>query len=368
MQSIRAAPIYAWVVSEISPSSRSRPRLAVTLGDPLGIGPEVVVKALADRERQRSAMFRIYGVESVLADAARRAGIEPFWWRVEHDSHLVETATAHDVVVLDWERTRGSLDLAGLSRQAQRLSGELSLVFCDTAITDAKRPVGDPRHADAIVTGPISKQAWAMAGYARFPGHTELLATRFAARRSAMMFVSPRLNVVLATVHLPLMEIRDIFTIGVVYDAIDLGHDAMRRLGVARPRIAVCGLNPHAGEGGLLGDEEQRIIAPAIAMANDAGINAQGPFPGDTIFIAASRGEWDLVVAMYHDQGLIPVKLLDRDRAVNVTLGLPTVRTSPDHGTAFDIAGKNKADPGSMASAIDLAVRMTELRRSQDQD
>ena len=338
------------------------------MGDPLGIGPEVIVKALADREIRRHARFRVFGIESVLAASAREAGIEPFWWRVDHESPLIDTTTAHDVVVLDWEKTQGELGLQRLGRAPSRLSGELSFVFCDTAIAAAKRPAGDPLRVDAIVTGPISKQAWAMAGFGRFPGHTELLATRLAARRSAMMFVSPRLNVVLATVHLPLMEIRDIFTIGTVFDAIDLGNEAMKRLGVRRPKIAVCGLNPHAGEGGILGDEESRIIDPAIKMANDSGIDARGPFPGDTIFLSAVKGEYDLVVAMYHDQGLIPVKLLDRDRAVNVTLGLPTVRTSPDHGTAFDITGKSKADPGSMKAAIELAVKMAGSTPEQGSD
>ncbi|MCC6428870.1 MAG: 4-hydroxythreonine-4-phosphate dehydrogenase PdxA [Phycisphaerales bacterium] len=343
-----------------APKAGERPTFAITMGDPLGIGAEVIVKSLADRDLRRLAKFRIYGIESVLADAARAANIEPFWWRVEHDSPLVETAQAHDVVVLDWERRGGEFGFSRLPRAANKLAGELSLVFCDAAIAAAKREARDPLRADGIVTGPICKQAWSLAGFGRFPGHTELLGTRFAAKRVAMMFVSPRLNVVLATVHVPLMEIRDLFTIGTVFDAIDLGNDAIRRINGSgrRPKIAVCGLNPHAGENGILGDEEMRIIEPAIKVANDVGIDARGPFPGDTIFISAARGEWDLVVAMYHDQGLIPVKLLDRDRAVNVTLGLPTVRTSPDHGTAFDIAGKNKADPGSMRAAIELAVRM----------
>ncbi len=339
----------------------ARPTIAITMGDPLGIGPEVIAKALSDPELRRAAKFRIYGVESVLAEAAQAARIEPLWWRVAHDSLLVETTRAHDVVVLDWEKRTGELGLGRMARSANKLAGELSLVFCDAAIGDAKREASDPLRVDGIVTGPICKQSWALAGYGRFPGHTELLATRFAAQRVAMMFVSPRLNVVLATVHIPLMEIRDVLTIGAVFDAIDLGNEGLKRMGITgerRPRIAVCGLNPHAGEGGLMGDEESRIIEPAIKVANDVGIDARGPFPADSIFIEAARGQWDLVVAMYHDQGLIPVKLLDRDRAVNVTLGLPTVRTSPDHGTAFDIAGKNRADAGSMRSAIELAVRM----------
>ena len=151
------------------------------------------------------------------------------------------------------------------------------------------------------------------------------------------------------------MEVRNLLTIGAVFDPIDLGHAACVQLGVARPRIAVCGLNPHAGEGGQFGDEESRVIGPAIEMARAAGMDVHGPFPADTIFKPAVEGKWDLVVAMYHDQGLIPVKMLAFDEAVNVTLGLPLIRTSPDHGTAFDLVGKNAAHPGSMKQAIRLA-------------
>jgi 4-hydroxythreonine-4-phosphate dehydrogenase len=164
--------------------------------------------------------------------------------------------------------------------------------------------------------------------------------------------------VALATAHVGLMEIRDLLTIGRVFDPIELGAAHCRRLGIDRPRVAVCGLNPHAGERGLFGDEEKRVIAPAIDMARNNGIDAHGPFPGDTIFIDAAAGKWDLVVAMYHDQGLIPVKLLGFDRAVNVTVGLPIVRTSPDHGTAFGIAQRNAASPNSMKAAIELAAKL----------
>jgi 4-hydroxythreonine-4-phosphate dehydrogenase len=174
-----------------------------------------------------------------------------------------------------------------------------------------------------------------------------------------MAFVSPRLNVVLATTHVPLMELRNLLTIGRVHEPIVLGHELCQRLGIANPRIAVCGLNPHAGEGGLFGDEEIRVIKPAIDLARSGGIDVHGPFPGDTIFIDAAAGSWHLVVAIYHDQGLIPVKLLGWDKAVNVTLGLPIVRTSPDHGTAFGIAGRNQASEGSMRAAIELAVRLS---------
>ena len=196
-----------------------------------------------------------------------------------------------------------------------------------------------------------------MAG-CRFPGHSELLAWRTKAKRMVMMFNSPQLRVALATVHLPLMDVRNKLNIGAVFNAIDLGHQACVKLGMRRPRIAVCGLNPHASENGQFGDEEKRIIRPAIEMARQADIDVTGPFPADTIFIDAVAGRYDLVVAMYHDQGLIPVKLLAFDEAVNLTLGLPVIRTSVDHGTAFDIVGKNVARPDSMKAAIALAARL----------
>jgi len=213
------------------------------------------------------------------------------------------------------------------------------------------------------VTAPISKTSWHMAGYKKFPGHTELLAKRCRCKRVSMMFVSPRLRVVLATIHNSIASIRDIFTIGRVFDPIDLANDALKNwFGIPEPRIAVCGLNPHAGENGQIGDEEQRIISPAIVMASEAGINVFGPYPADTVYLDALRGAFDCVVAMYHDQGLIPVKLLGWENAVNITLGLPVIRTSPDHGTAFDIAGDFRADPSSMKAAITLAARLAQNR------
>jgi len=173
-----------------------------------------------------------------------------------------------------------------------------------------------------------------------------------------MMFNSPKLNVALATIHIPLNDIQSTMTIGKIYDPIDLGYQACLAMGIEQPRIAVCGLNPHAGEHGLFGDEEQRLIEPAIQAAREHGIDARGPFPGDTVFLDAIKGRYDLVVAMYHDQGLIPIKLLAFDEAVNVTLGLPIIRTSPDHGTAFDIVGQNRANPDSLKAAIRLAAKM----------
>jgi 4-hydroxythreonine-4-phosphate dehydrogenase len=263
------------------------------------------------------------------------------------------------VVLLDYEP--GGIEHAAV---ATRSGGELSFRFVEDAIAQALTPREHPLHADAIVTAPINKAAWAKAGHKRFHGHTELLAERCKSERFGMMFHANAgenahaLNVILASAHVPLMDVRNVLTIGKVVETIDLGHQACKALGIRHPRVAVCGLNPHAGEGGILGDEEERIIAPAIRISKENGIDATGPHPGDTVFIPAMHGRYDLVVAMYHDQGLIPLKLLARDRAVNMTVGLPIIRTSPDHGTAFDIAGSNTADPGSMRSAIDLALKL----------
>lgn len=325
------------------------------MGDPGGIGPEVLVKALADRELRRRARYRIYGNRRAMDDAAASAGIEPFWWRVENGSPVAGTGAVQDVLLLD------TPDDVPFSRAPSERAGRLSYAFVCDAIDACRLPADAALRADAIVTAPISKEAWHLAGR-RWPGHTELLASRFGASRVAMMFAGPRLNVVLVTAHIALMDLRNALTIGRVFDAIDLGSLGCTQLGIRRPRIAVCGVNPHAGEGGRFGDEEERLIEPAIRLAVEAGIDARGPFPADTVFNAAVAGRYDLVVAMYHDQGLTPAKLLDRDRTVNVTIGLPVVRTSPDHGTAFDIAGKGIAEPGSMQEAIELAIRMAETR------
>ncbi len=342
-----------------------RPCLAVTMGDPLGIGPEVVVKALADRELRKRVRVHIYGFANALHLAAERAGIEPYWWQAPVRSEAAQHSASHDVLLLDYEPSeRESGDDGQLQSHGRptRAGGLSSFRFVEDAIEATRLAPGSPMHVDGIVTAPISKEAWAMAGKSKYPGHTDLLSVRLGAKRTRMMFVSEKLNTILATAHIPLMDIRNVLTIGQVYDTIDLGHQACEMMGIERARIGVCGLNPHAGEGGLLGDEETRIIEPAIRLAQQQGMRVTGPFPGDTIFRNALRREFDLVVAMYHDQGLIPIKTLAFDSAVNATIGLPTVRTSPDHGTAYDIAGQNRADAGSMRAAIDLAIRLVSSR------
>ena len=337
--------------------TRFEPVIAITMGDPMGIGPEVVAKALCDPAILRLGKFVVYGQIQPLVDAAESAGMNPVWFRIAKENIPTTRGVAAEPVVLDY----GHEDSLPRARAPSRAGGLLSKAFVEDAIADALRPVGDARRVDAVVTAPIAKESWSMAGF-KWPGHTELFSARCKATRHTMLFESPRLRVALATAHVPLMDIRNMLTIGRVFDPIDLGHSYCRQLGIEKPKIAVCGLNPHAGEHGLFGDEEERVIAPAIEIARRNGIDVRGPFPGDTIFIDAAAGKWDLVVAMYHDQGLIPVKLLGFDRAVNVTVGLSIVRTSPDHGTAFDIAGKNVASPNSMKAAIELAVKLAHAK------
>jgi 4-hydroxythreonine-4-phosphate dehydrogenase len=329
--------------------SGAPPLIGITLGDPAGIGPEVIVKALADPALRGRGRFVIFGFHELLAYAADQAEINPYWFRVPHEDI---DGIRSGVVVADFD----DLPAPGLSaRQATPEGGVASLRFLDAAIAahQAKR-------IDAIVTGPIHKMSWKYAGE-QSPGHTEYLADAYRSRRVTMAFTGGRLRVALASTHVGLFELRNQFTIGKVFQPIDLLDDWLRRYwDIPEPRIAVCGLNPHAGEEGRFGDEERRIIEPAMVMAGELGIQVEGPFPADTLFVKAAQGHFDGVVAMYHDQGLIPIKLLHFDSSVNVTLGLPVIRTSVDHGTAFDIAGRNLANPGSMRAALELACRMAE--------
>jgi 4-hydroxythreonine-4-phosphate dehydrogenase len=285
------------------------PRVALTVGDPSGIGPEIAAKAAADPRVRASCVPVIF---------------EP--------------------------PTDASYPIGEVSAAAGRAAYEVIV----RAVSAAQRG-----EVDAIATAPVNKLAFAQAGL-QWKGHTDLLAHLCHAAHVAMMFHAPQLNVVLATVHVPLADVPQQLTTSLLCDVISLTATSMPRFGVARPRIAMAALNPHAGESGLLGTEEETIIRPAVAQAGRRGINITGPWPADTIFVRASRGEFDVVIACYHDQGLIPVKLLAFGDAVNVTIGLPIVRTSVDHGTAFDIAGQGVADPGSMIKAVLLAARLAQ--------
>jgi 4-hydroxythreonine-4-phosphate dehydrogenase len=284
-----------------------RPRVGITVGDPAGIGPEIAAKAAVDARVLAACAPVIYGPPD-------------------------QTAFAPGVL--------------------SAASGRAAYEAIVRAVADARAG-----QIDAVATAPVNKEAFRLAGLP-WAGHTDLLAHLTGAPQVAMMFYSEALCVVLATVHIPLADVPRTLTREVMHGTIELAWRELPRFGIERPRIAVAGLNPHAGEHGLFGREEADVIEPAIAACRAAGIAVDGPFPGDTVFVRASRGEFDLVVACYHDQGLIPVKLLAFGRAVNVTLGLPIVRTSVDHGTAFDIAGKGIADPGSMIEAVLLAARL----------
>jgi 4-hydroxythreonine-4-phosphate dehydrogenase len=287
-----------------------KPRVGITVGDPAGIGPEIARKA-AD-------------------DAAVRAVCDPV---------LYGPSTAAAIASFELGKVSAA---AGLAAHA--------------AIVQA---VGDARTGQiaAMATAPINKEAFAAAGLP-WRGHTELLAELTGAPRVAMMFHADALRVILATVHIPLADVARALTQGVVEGVIELAASELPRFGYDRPRLAVAGLNPHAGEHGVIGREDEDVLRPAIGAMRRRGIDVDGPFPGDTVFVRATRGEFDAVIACYHDQGLIPVKLLAFGRAVNVTLGLPIVRTSVDHGTAFDIAGQGAADPSSMIEAVKLAAKL----------
>ena len=334
-----------------------KPLIAVTMGDPGGIGPEVIAKALADEQLRRSARFVIFGLHEILSYAADLAEVLPYWFRIPHEELK---SIQSGVVVADFDEY--ALFSPVIKRPTAE-SGHASMRFLNEAVAGLHSG-----QFDALVTGPINKTSWRMAGY-KVAGHTEKLQHAFLAKRVTMMFVGGKLKVALATTHQALFELQNIFTIGKVFQPLDLMAQALREwFGVERPRIAVAGLNPHAGEGGAFGDEESRIIEPAMVMARELGIEVEGPFPADTLFCRAVKSnKYDGIVAMYHDQGLIPVKLHAFNEAVNLTLGLPIIRTSPCHGTAFDIVGRNMADAGSMKAAITLAIQLARNRPHRPQ-
>ena len=310
----------------------SRPRLALTVGDPAGIGPEVVLKALAAADRPQVESV-IYGSMAALADRAHRFGL-----RLPQDlgARVVDVPLEHPVA------------LGQTAAAAGRAAAE--------AVLRAARDAVEGR-VDALVTAPLNKAALHAAGYP-WPGHTEMLAEATGTRDVAMLFVGGPLRVALLTIHRPLRSVAGELSVDEVRRVARLVHRELPRFGVSRRRIGVCGLNPHAGEGGLLGSEEGDVLEPAVAALRAEGLDVLGPFAADSLFARAARGDFDAVLACYHDQGLIPVKLLAFGRAVNVTLGLPFVRTSVDHGTGFDIVEQGVADPGSLLEAMRLAVAL----------
>lgn len=323
------------------------PVIALTMGDAAGVGPEVIVKALA------GAASRLPLRPLVVGDAARlRRAVELTGVQLEIRSvGSPEEATWEPggVDCLDLANIPGDLPFGRLSPVAGE--GAYQYVATATALASEHR-------VDAICTAPLNKEALHAAGH-KYPGHTELLADLTGTEEVSMLLSAPTLRVIHVTTHIGLVDAVKKIEPGLVERTVRRGHATLVASGVARPRIAVCGINPHAGENGLFGNgEEEAKVVPAIEALRADGIDAQGPLPADTVFFRAVRGDFDLVVAMYHDQGHGPVKVLGLDAGVNVTVGLPVIRTSVDHGTAFDIAGSGKADEASMVEALRQALEL----------
>ena len=310
------------------------PRVAITMGDPAGVGPELCLRLLRDERVLTMCTPVVFGDAGVLVRVAKRLG-----WPEPAPEFV------YDLQAIDAE----AVEPGKVSAACGKAAYDYVTFAIDAALAG---------QVDAICTGPLHKEALHAAGVP-FPGHTEILASRTNAPRSCMMLTAEAITCSLVTVHVGYREVPALLTVRSVLDTIELTAEAMRRIRGRAPRLLVCGLNPHAGEGGLFGDrEEELIIAPAIEAARAAGIDVRGPLPPDTAFLPKYRAACDAYVCMYHDQGLIPLKALAFEDAVNVTLGLPIVRTSVDHGTAFDIAWRGVADVSSFVQAVKLAVKL----------
>ncbi|MGD0999130.1 MAG: 4-hydroxythreonine-4-phosphate dehydrogenase PdxA [Candidatus Brocadiia bacterium] len=324
-----------------------KPLIGITIGDPSGIGPEVVLRALADRRVRAAARFMVFGSAAVLHRVARELDLHAVRLRGVTDEPIGRDAGPF---LMECGECPGRLALLGRPTAA---GGAASAAWIECAVQMAL-----DRRIDAVVTAPISKEALHKAGY-DWPGHTEMIAESAGVRKPVMMMAGGGLRVALVTTHAAIKDLPGLITRKNVLDTIRIVHRDLRRwFGLRKPRIAVCGLNPHAGEAGLFGREEAKSIAPAIRQARREGIACDGPIPADAAFTPKLRARHDAFVAMFHDQACIPVKMLAFDSGVNVTLGLPIIRTSPDHGTAYDIVRQGTADPGSMIAAILLAADM----------
>ena len=343
-------------MSQIANHTAHASPIGITMGDAAGIGPEIIVRMLAAGLPHRAV---IYGDAGTLQAAAVQLGFHrqlalhaysDMASAIADSSLHAESSGVVRVAVLS---RREALPPDLMPGQLSAIAGRAAYDYLCHAIDDAQAG-----YLRGIVTAPLNKAAM-QAGGIDFPGHTEILADRTGTSDYAMMLANEELRVILVTIHVALANVPSQITHDSELRTIRLAHLACRQAGIARPRIAVAGLNPHAGEDGKFGREDVDIIAPAIAQAREEGMNVTGPWPGDTIFMRARRGEFDIVVAQYHDQGLIPVKYLGVDHGVNVTIGLPFIRTSVDHGTAFDIAGQGIADPSSLRTAFDLALSMS---------
>ncbi|MEK6335211.1 MAG: 4-hydroxythreonine-4-phosphate dehydrogenase PdxA [Acidobacteriota bacterium] len=329
-------------------SQPARPRIGITMGDPAGIGPEVVLKAVAEDEVLSVCQPIIIGDAQLLAHNARTLDLQCGYEIVRRDEPL--PAQSSEPLIFHLDNIQGNVE-PGIESGA---AGKAAAGYIEAAVE-----LCAAGSIDAISTAPINKRALFLGGYT-FPGHTEFLAYLTGSDNYAMGFVGANLRVVLISTHVPLSEAIGLVRRERVEKRIRLADRELQRWGIERPRLAVAALNPHGAEGGLFGMEEASEIAPAVEACRAAdGINVSGPYSADTVFLRASRGEFDAVIACYHDQAMIPVKCLSFGEAVNVTLGLPFIRTSVDHGTAFDIAGKGIAEHSSMVAAIKMAAELS---------
>lgn len=310
------------------------PKIAITIGDPAGIGPEVALKAILSKKVTECCKPVLVGDTVVIEEVIQKLNIPVNLKDIE----FIDVA---EITSSDFEKCKPTA--AGGRASVSYIKKAVELVL--------------NKRVDGIVTAPISKEALKMAGFS-WPGHTEMLAEITNAKDFAMMFYSDKLKLILVTIHTALRNVPDLITKERVLKTIMLADKACYMMGIENPKIAVAGLNPHAGETGIFGDEEINEIFPAVMEAHTMGIPVTGPYPADALFHKAYNGAFDIIVCMYHDQGLIPLKMIAFDKGVNVTVGLPVIRTSPDHGTAYDIAWKGVANPSSMTEAIKLAAKL----------
>jgi len=323
-----------------------RPLIAVTMGDPSGIGPEIIVKGL-----------------SASPDICRTIVIGDAAWLQQHAAQWAPQLSIRSIKDLSEARhAPGVLDVLDLHNVPENQTmgfatsegGKAAVAYIRKAVD-----LATANQVHAITTAPINKEAMHMAGY-RYPGHTEMLADFTHTPEVALMLAGGSLRVVLTTTHVPLSEVRNLLTRDLILKTIRLTHQWLTQVGIKYPRIAVTGLNPHSGDGGIFGDEETKTILPAIAAAQMEKMEVSGPFSADALFGRIHEASYDAIITMYHDQGMIPIKMASMDRAVNITLGLPIIRTSVDHGTAFDIAGQGIAKPDSLLEALKVAATLAQ--------
>ncbi|MBA3323155.1 MAG: 4-hydroxythreonine-4-phosphate dehydrogenase PdxA [Pyrinomonadaceae bacterium] len=333
-----------------------RPRIGITMGDPSGIGPEVVLKAVAEESVLKVCLPVIIGDAQHLTHTARTLNLHCGYEVIRHDESLPEKLDGPTIFHLD--NIRGQIEPGIESGVAGRAAGE----YIEAAVE-----LCAAGQVEAISTAPINKRALFLGGYS-FPGHTEFLAHLTHSPECAMAFVAANLRIVLISTHVPLADAIRLVQRERIERVVRLAERELKRWGIRAPRLAVAALNPHGAEGGLFGVEESAEIVPAVEHCREVnGIDVSGPFSADTVFLRAARGEFDAVVACYHDQAMIPVKCLSFGEAVNVTLGLPFIRTSVDHGTAFDIAGRGVAEHSSMVAAIKLAAELARTDHSHEE-